>query len=85
MAARLIDGLVDLGASVATPRDADQRGPLVCVRSTDVDTLGRELRDERIVTSAREDRLRIALHLYNTDDDVDRILSALRARSHLLA
>ena len=36
---RLIDGLDELGATVATPREPARRGPLVCVRSTDVDAL----------------------------------------------
>ena len=31
LAARLIDGLEELGATVATPRDPARRGPLVCV------------------------------------------------------
>jgi selenocysteine lyase/cysteine desulfurase len=86
LATELIDGLLHLGATVATPRDVARRGPLVCVRSTDVDTLVRALlEEERIVTSSRDDRLRIALHLYNTSEDVDRVLAALRARRQLLA
>ena len=85
LAAQLIAGLLDLGGTVATPREAGRRGPLVCVRSTDVDALVGELREEHIVTSQREDRLRVALHLYNTAEDVDRVLAALRARRHLLA
>ena len=60
-----------------------RRGPLVCVRSTDVDALVGELHEEHIVTSSRDDRLRVALHLYNTAEDVDRVLGALRARRHL--
>jgi selenocysteine lyase/cysteine desulfurase len=85
LATQLIDGLLDLGGTVATPRDPARRGPLVCVRSSDVDALVSELREEHIVTSSREDRLRVALHLYNTAEDVDRVLDALRARRHLLA
>ena len=82
---RLIDGLDELGATVVTPRDADRRGPLVCVSSTDVVRLVGELGEERIVTSSREDRLRISLHLYNTNEDVDAVLAALRPLRHLLA
>jgi selenocysteine lyase/cysteine desulfurase len=82
---RLMAGLDELGAKVATPRDPERRGPLVCVRSTDVDALVGELHDERIVTSSREDRLRVALHLYNTEQDVDRVLAELASRRHLLA
>ncbi len=85
LATRLIDGLDELGAAVATPRDPARRGPLVCVRSTDVGELVRQLAAERIVASSRDDRLRLALHLYNTEDDVDAVLEALRARRQLLA
>ena len=81
---RLLEGLEELGASVATPREAERRGPLVCVRSTDVEALVRELAAERIVVSSREDKARLALHLYNVEEDVDRVLAALAARRHLL-
>jgi selenocysteine lyase/cysteine desulfurase len=82
---RLLGGLDDLGATVVTPREQAGRGPLVCVRSTDVDALVTALREERIVGSSREDKLRIALHLYNVDDDVDRLLDALARHRGLLA
>lgn len=85
LTARLIDGLDELGAVVVTPREPDRRGPLVCVRSTDVGTLVDTLRAARIVCSERDSNLRIALHLYNVDDDVDTILAALARRRQLLA
>src|SRR5258708_37898582 len=85
LATRLIAGLDDLGATVVTPRDPAHRGPLVCVRSNDVVRLVAELAAERIVVSMREDNLRVALHLYNVEDDVDRVLVALAERRHLLA
>ena len=82
---RLIDGLDELGGRVVTPREPARRGPLVCVRSTDVSRLVAELAAERIVVSERDANLRIALHLYNVEEDVDRVLAALRDRRHLLA
>ena len=82
---RLLDGLEDLGASVVTPRDAARRGPLVCVRSNDVEALVAALAEDRIVTSSREDKLRVALHLYNVDEDVDALLAALERNRALLA
>jgi selenocysteine lyase/cysteine desulfurase len=85
LTAHLIDGLEELGGTVATPREPERRGPLVCVRSTDVEKLVAELQAARIVTSSRDDRLRISLHLYNTPEDVDLLLDALRARRRLLA
>ena len=40
---------------------------------------------ERIVTSERDSNLRISLHLYNVDEDVDRILEALSRHRELLS
>jgi selenocysteine lyase/cysteine desulfurase len=85
LAARLIDGLDELGATVVTPRDPARRGPLVCVRSTDVAALVAALATKRIVCSERDSNLRIALHLYNVEEDVDRVLAALREHRALLA
>ncbi len=82
---RLIDGLAELGATVVTPRAAAERGPLVCVRSTDVAALVAALAAERIVVSSREDNLRIALHLYNVEADLDTLLEALARNRSLLA
>jgi selenocysteine lyase/cysteine desulfurase len=82
---RLIEGLDELGATVVTPRDPARRGPLVCVKSTDVRTLVDTLAAARIVCSERDSNLRIALHLYNVDEDVDAILAALARHRHLLA
>jgi selenocysteine lyase/cysteine desulfurase len=85
LAGRLIAGLEELGAAVVTPADPARRGPLVCVPSTDVGSLVGELAAEQIVASSRDDALRLALHFYNTEDDVDAVLAALARRRHLLA
>jgi len=82
---RLLTGLDELGATVATPRGDGELGPLVCVASTDPDALVRALGDERIVTSSRDANLRVSLHLYNVEEDVDRVLEALASHEHLLA
>jgi len=85
LATRLIEGLDELGAQVVTPRDPARRGSLVCVRSTDVDALVASLADERIACSSRDRNLRVSFHLYNVEEDVDRLLSALVRRRALLA
>lgn len=82
---RLLAGLDDLGATVVTPRGGGERGPLVCVASTDEHALVDALQAERIVTSSRDGNLRISLHLYNIEEDVERILHSLRGKRHLLA
>ena len=83
LATRLIDGAEELGAHVVTPRGA--RSPLVCIESTDVDALVAALAEESIVCSERDSNLRVSLHLYNVEEDVDRLLGALREKRSLLA
>jgi selenocysteine lyase/cysteine desulfurase len=82
---RLLAGLDELGAKVATARGERDYGPLICVVSTDPVALVDALAGERIITSTRDANLRISLHLYNVEEDVDRILGGLRKHSHLLA
>ena len=82
---RLIDGIDELGAKLATPRAPEQRGALLCVRSNDVRALVEVLDAEGIVTSERDSNLRISPHAYNTVDDVDAVLDALRRHRGLLA
>jgi selenocysteine lyase/cysteine desulfurase len=80
--AYLISGLEDLDAKVVTP---EQRGALICVKSTDAKALVAVLADNGIVTSERDSNLRISAHAYNTRDDVDAVLGSLRAHRKLLA
>ncbi|TML03688.1 MAG: aminotransferase class V-fold PLP-dependent enzyme [Actinobacteria bacterium] len=83
--AHLLEGLDDLGATVATPRAVDRRGALVCVTSTDAKELVATLGNEGIVTSERDGNLRISAHCYNTFEDVDAVLGSLRRHRNLLA
>jgi selenocysteine lyase/cysteine desulfurase len=57
----------------------------VCIRARDVEALVSALSADRIVVSSREDKLRVALHLYNVDEDVDTLLEALARNRALLA
>jgi selenocysteine lyase/cysteine desulfurase len=82
---RLLEGLEELGAQLATPRKRDRRGALVCVRSTDAPALVAALRREGIVTSSRDSNLRVSAHCYNAVEDVDAVLDALRRNRSLLA
>jgi selenocysteine lyase/cysteine desulfurase len=82
---RLFAGLDELGATVATPRGVGEHGPLVCVVSSDANALVAALGRDGIVTSTRDANVRIALHLYNVEEDVDRILEALASNRALLS
>ena len=81
----LHDGLDELGAMVVTPREPERSGALLCVRSTDVNALVTALGDQGIVTSCRDENLRISAHCYNSAEDVEAVLKALTANRSLLA
>ena len=83
--ALLRQGLDELGAQVVTPREPELSGALLCVRSIDVNALVAALADEGIVTSCRDDNLRVSAHCYNTAEDVEAVLAALSANRQLLA
>jgi selenocysteine lyase/cysteine desulfurase len=82
---RLIAGVDELGGTVVTPREAERRGALVCIRSTDAPALVRALAGEGVVTSERDSNLRVSPHAYNNEDDIDAVLAALAKHRRLLA
>jgi hypothetical protein len=68
---QLIDGLDELGAVVATPREPARRGrssPSGRPTSRHSST-----RSPRASSARARPNLRIALHLYNVDEDIDAI------------
>src|SRR5947207_4650103 len=79
----LVEGVDELGATLATPREA--HGPLMCAKSTDAKALVAALDAEGIVTSERDGNLRVSAHCYNTSEDVDAVLAALQKHRHLVA
>jgi selenocysteine lyase/cysteine desulfurase len=82
---QLIEGIDDLGGRVVTPRDPDRRGPLVAVASTDEHALVATLEADGVVTSSRDGNLRVSFHGYNSIEDVEALLAALRRHRALLA
>jgi selenocysteine lyase/cysteine desulfurase len=82
---RLIAGCDELGATIVTPREAERRGALVCIASTDAPALVSALAADGIVTSERDSNLRVSAHAYNTAEDVDAVLAALARHRELLA
>jgi selenocysteine lyase/cysteine desulfurase len=80
---RLAEGVDELGATLATPRNL--HGALMCVKSTDAKALVAALDADGIVTSDRDGNLRVSAHCYNTAEDVDAVLAALQKHRSLLA
>jgi selenocysteine lyase/cysteine desulfurase len=81
---RLIDDVEAMGGMVVTPKDRVRRGPLVAIASTDAERLVNALGTDGIVTSSRDGNLRVSPHCYNTDGDIEALLTALRTHRELL-
>jgi selenocysteine lyase/cysteine desulfurase len=79
---RLLDGLDPASYDVVSPRDPARRSTLVFVSHRDRGrngSLHARLRENGIEVAFRRGALRLAPHLYNTEDDIDRALAVLNA------
>jgi selenocysteine lyase/cysteine desulfurase len=75
---------------VASPLEANRRGVFGCIHAgnrEETEALYQVLRSERFVVALREGRIRIAPHLLNTKQDMDRLLvtlnKALKGEGHV--
>lgn len=65
------------GYRLASPRQTSQRGVFGCIEvgsRADTESLYQTLRDEGFVVALREGKIRVAPHLLNSTDDMDRLL-----------
>lgn len=82
LATSLLEGARSLRIQVKTP--SDSVGPLLVLKATNADALVQKFAEEAVVLSSRHDGLRISFHVYNTTDDVQRVLSLLESNLDLL-
>ncbi|HUY34997.1 MAG TPA: aminotransferase class V-fold PLP-dependent enzyme [Pirellulales bacterium] len=73
--------LRDLGAVVASCRDEGRASGIVAfdLAGQDPIQLRKRCRERRVLLSCRGGRLRVSPHAYNNDEDIDRLIEALRA------
>lgn len=65
---------------LASPAERDRRGPYICVSSRNParnHELCEKLREAQIIVSLREQALRISPYLYNTPEQIDRLIRIL--------
>jgi cysteine desulfurase / selenocysteine lyase len=66
----------------ASPLDPAQRGPYGCFRARTAEKtaeLYEKLRAENVIVSLRENNIRVSPYLYNTERDIDRLISVITA------
>lgn len=79
LTARCLDGLQAIDWKAVTPREDARRGPMVAVPARNTDRLCARLMEQDIVTSFRDSNVRATIHFYNTEDDIDTFVAAMKA------
>ena len=64
--------------SVVTPRDWNERAGIVGLKTKNPAAIVEKLKDQNIIVSARDSYLRASVHFYNTKDELERFLDAIK-------
>jgi len=80
LCARLCDGLQEMGYTLITSQAEGESAGLVCAVKDGVasDSIQERLAAAHMMSAVRGGNLRFAPHLYNTEAEVDQLISALR-------
>ncbi|HXZ19340.1 MAG TPA: aminotransferase class V-fold PLP-dependent enzyme [Candidatus Acidoferrales bacterium] len=76
----LVDRLPADRCVLASPQDPAQRGPYLCISARSPEAtaqLYNRLREQKIYVSLRNNALRVAPYLYNTAEDIERLIRAI--------
>lgn len=79
LSGRVIDVAEDYGLQVVTPKE--RRAGIVVVKVAKPRKVVEDLLSRKIVVSPRGEGVRISTHFYNTEEEVDRALSAIKHAS----
>lgn len=80
----LIEGPDRIGATIVTPRDEADRGPMIAVAATDDMALAAALEADGILVAPRDGNVRLSWHCYNSDEDVEAVVAGLDRHANLL-
>jgi selenocysteine lyase/cysteine desulfurase len=84
MTGAIKEGIMRRGFNLVTPVDPTRHGALITLRSHNVTQLVKRLEEGGIITSCRDNNLRISPHIYNNFTDVNRLMDCLTAHKELL-
>lgn len=64
--------------------DGRDHGPMIAIRSKDMYALVEKLCNDDIIVSCRDNNIRVSPHFYNSEADIDRLVSSLKRHAELL-
>ena len=73
----LHERLTGAGYTIASPTGPAARSAITMVAMDDADGVAARLKERGVFTSARGGKLRLSLHFYNNEDDIDALLTTL--------
>jgi len=74
----LIEAVKNLGLKLRTPEEKPHRSGIVLFNINKPKELIQELRQKQIVVSARAHGLRVSPHFYNTEEEIDTLISEIK-------
>lgn len=78
------EGIMQRGYNLATPVDPAAHGALLAIRSHKADLLVEKLKDDDVITTSRDENVRVSPHFYNDQTDIDRLMDSLERNKDLL-
>lgn len=77
---QICSSLQESGFRVISPRDGEQRSGIVSFEfpGADVMAVRRHCLEQQVALACRAGRIRVSAHAYNNQEDVDRLISALK-------
>ncbi len=85
LAGAVIGRARDAGYRLVTPVEPERHAAMVNIACTDAEKMVAALSEQQVVTSCRDGALRISLHFYNNDQDIDHLFSELDRNQNLIA
>jgi len=74
---RFYNGLEHLGIAIVSPMEKEMRSGVVSFSTKDTEATFKHLREEGFYLSLRPTGIRVAVDFYNTEEELDRLLSIL--------
>lgn len=74
----LVKKLEELGLEIISPLERKYRSGITVVKLDNAEEVVEKLRKENIIISQRKEGVRISMHIYNNEEDIDKLIMVLR-------